>query len=539
MDRSMNSIPTTADIPGSRPRRGARRAALTSLGVACLLSLFGCSLPSLAGRSVSHALPAEEAEQTALGRGIAPDLAQHPGLSGIHPLHDPHDAFAARALLARAAERTLDVQYYIWRNDITGTLLFGELLGAADRGVRVRLLIDDVGTAGLDTELAALTRHPNIEVRLFNPFMLRKPKVLGYVADLKRANRRMHNKSFTADNRATILGGRNVGDEYFGATEGVLFADLDVMAIGPVAKDVSAEFDRYWASASAYPAHDILPRAEQADLDALATRARTLLASPRATEYTQSIQQSPFVRQLMDHTLPLHWVTVTMISDDPAKGLGLAEPSDLLLPQLERALGTIHSSVDLVSAYFVPRASGVDAFGKLVHSGVKVRVLTNSIEATDVPAVHAGYGKRRKAMLERGIQLFEMRSLVPAYAETSDKKFFQRFGSSGASLHAKTFAVDGQRLFVGSFNFDPRSAHLNTEMGFLIDSPEMAQQIVGVFDNQLPRIAYRVELGENGKLRWIGGTGPNAPVYDVEPHTTWYSRALVTFLGWLPIEWLL
>ena len=513
-----------------------KRMALITLGLICMLSLFGCSLPPLEGRTVSSSLSTESAATTPLGTALTPELAAHPGLSGIHPLADPHDAFAARALLARVASRTLDVQYYIWRNDITGTLLFGELLAAAERGVRVRLLLDDIGTSGLDTELAALARHKLIEVRLFNPFTLRKPKVLGYLADLRRANRRMHNKSFTADNRAAIIGGRNVGDEYFGATDGVLFTDLDVLAVGPIAQNVSDDFDRYWASASAYQAQDILPKATQQDLDQLASTAKALLTSPRATEYTQSIKDSTFVTQLMDHTLPLEWVHVKMVSDDPAKGLGLAKKADLLFPKLEAALGTIDSHLDLVSAYFVPRESGVEAFGKLAQSGAQVRILTNSIEATDVPAVHAGYGKRRKALLERGVHLFEMRSLVPPYAETRDKKFFQRFGSSGASLHAKTFAVDNKRIFVGSFNFDPRSAHLNTELGFLIDSPTLAQQLSKTFDNDVPRISYRVQLNKAGDLQWVGGNGPNAQVYDVEPHTTWWSRTVVRFLGWLPIE---
>ena len=518
----------------------ATRAARTAIGIGCLLSLFGCALPPLEGRSVSHALESDAAEQTPLGQSIGPVLAEHPGLSGIHALHDPHDAFAARASLARVATRTLDVQYYIWRNDITGTLLFGELISAANRGVRVRLLIDDVGTAGLDTQLAALTRHPNIEVRLFNPFMLRKPKVLGYLADLRRANRRMHNKSFTADNLASIIGGRNVGDEYFGATDGVLFSDLDVLAIGPIAKEVSADFDRYWASASAYPAEDILPQSEPADFEQLHTDAQALLTSPRAREYTDSIQQTPFVTQLMDRTLPLEWVQVKMVSDDPSKGLGLAEKQQLLLPKLGQALGQIDTSLDLISAYFVPRASGVEAFGKLAESGIKVRILTNAFEATDVPAVHAGYGKRRKALLERGVQLYEMRSLVPAYADTAGKKIFQRFGSSGASLHAKTFAVDGKRIFVGSFNFDPRSAHLNTELGFLIDSPTLAKQFVHVMDTEVPTLSYRVELNGNGDLQWVGGSNTSAPqIYTVEPHTTWFSRTMVRVLGWLPIEGLL
>ncbi len=533
----MSTAAFTAPPPTSATfKKRVARAACTALGISCLLSLLGCSLPPLEGRSVSHALTTTEAAQTPLGQALEPDLAAHPGLSGIHPLHNPLDAFAARALLARAAARTLDVQYYIWRNDITGNLLLGELIEAADRGVRVRLLLDDIGTSGLDAELSAITLHKNIEVRLFNPFMLRKPKPLGYLADLRRANRRMHNKSFTADNLATIIGGRNVGDEYFGATDGVLFSDLDVMAIGPIATDVSNDFDRYWASASAYPVKDILKPAPESTLKQLEADTEALLASSRATEYRESIERSDFVRQLIDHTLPLHWVHVTMVSDDPAKGLGKASRDQLLIPQLEKALGKIESSLDIVSAYFVPTASGVTGLGDLVDHGVKVRVLTNSIEATDVPAVHAGYGKRRKELLERGVILYEMRSLAPAYAETTDKKLFQRFGSSGASLHAKTFAVDGKRLFVGSFNFDPRSALLNTELGFLIDSPELTHQLVDAFDRGVPRLSYRVELDDNKNLRWVGGLGPNAVVYTVEPHTTWWSRAMVTFLGWLPIE---
>ncbi|MBN9407350.1 MAG: phospholipase D family protein, partial [Burkholderiales bacterium] len=254
----------------TRPAALARRLPALLAG----LLLAGCSLPPLAGRSTSAALELPAARDTQLGRALGPELAAHPGLSGIHALDHPHDAFAARVLLARAAERTLDVQYYIWRGDTTGTLLLAELLAAAERGVRVRLLLDDLGTAGLDGPLAAMNGHPRIEVRLFNPFAWRSPKPLGYLADLRRANRRMHNKSFTVDNQASIVGGRNVGDEYFGATSGVLFADLDVLAVGPVVQDVSDDFDRYWASASAYPAERILPAVAPQAVAELAAQAR-------------------------------------------------------------------------------------------------------------------------------------------------------------------------------------------------------------------------------------------------------------------------
>src|SRR5690606_38643909 len=242
--------------------------------------------------------PAESAD-TALGRAIAPRAQAHPGKAGIHALADPHDAFAARVLLARTAQKTLDVQYYIWRGDTTGTLLLDELRAAAQRGVRVRLLLDDNGTGGLDAELAALDSHANIEIRLFNPFLIRTPKSIGYVTDFMRANRRMHNKSFTADNQATIIGGRNVGDEYFGAGEAVLFADLDVLAIGKAAGDVSSDFDRYWASKSSYPVSLILPKVGTTILPQLKARAESMIQSPAAAQYTQAIKDSPFISNML------------------------------------------------------------------------------------------------------------------------------------------------------------------------------------------------------------------------------------------------
>jgi len=228
----------------------------------CLVAAFmaGCGdLPSQEGREASSALV--DTDATPLGQAWAPDVASHPGQSGIYSLEDARDAFAARMHLARAAERSLDVQYYIWKDDLSGKQLFGELAHAADRGVRVRLLLDDNGVSGLDATLAALDAHPNIEVRLFNPFVMRsKWRLLNFLTDFDRLNRRMHNKSFTADNQVTVLGGRNVGDEYFGATDGVVFADLDVMAIGAAVKDVSKQFDQYWASASSYPIDRLVPR---------------------------------------------------------------------------------------------------------------------------------------------------------------------------------------------------------------------------------------------------------------------------------------
>jgi putative cardiolipin synthase len=499
--------------------------------------LTGCGgMPLPEARVPSHALSAPESQATALGRAITPRAQAHPGMSGIFALPDAREAFAARMLLARSAERTLDVQYYIWRRDTTGILLLEALHEAADRGVRVRLLLDDNGTSGLDSELAALDLHPNFEVRLFNPFRVRSAKWLGYVTDFSRANRRMHNKSFTADNQATIVGGRNVGDEYFGATDGVLFSDLDVLAGGPVVQQLSLDFDRYWSSDSSYPVAQILPPVPPSRMDALAAQSRSLAHEAHAAAYMAAVRELPVLRDLVEAKLALQWAPTRMVSDDPAKGLGQASDHSLMLRQLADILGKPTSHVDLVSPYFVPTAQGVDAFVALRERGVTVRVLTNALEATDVPAVHAGYAKRRQRLLRAGVELYELRRQA---AHDEAKMDTGIFGSSGSSLHAKTFAVDAQHVFVGSFNFDPRSVHLNTEQGFVIDSPELARQVDAAFEGPVVAQSYTVKLDANGALYWTEQVGGQTVRHTTEPGTTWWKRASVVLLSWLPIEWLL
>src|SRR5450830_1605265 len=315
--------------------------------------LAGCApLPSLDGRVASSRIA--DTNHTQLGLATAPMAAQHPGVSGIYPLADGRDAFAARALLAAAAQRSLDVQYYIWHEDITGTLLFEALRQAAERGVRVRLLLDDNNTAGMDATLAQLGQQANLEIRLFNPFQLRKPRALAFLGDFSRLNRRMHNKSFTADNQATIVGGRNVGDEYFGAAGDVLFADLDVLAVGPVVDEVSQDFDRYWNSASAYPASLLLTSPVDGDAATIAAEADRIDDTRAAGEYVQALRTSPFVRQMMERTLPFEWAHTRMVSDDPAKVLDKARPGTGVAENLQNLLGVPEKEVDLVSPYFVP-----------------------------------------------------------------------------------------------------------------------------------------------------------------------------------------
>jgi putative cardiolipin synthase len=516
---------------------------LRSLVCGLLIVLAGCaSLPDQSGRTTTQALT--DTAGTHLGRKVAPDAAAHPGLTGVHALVAARDAFAARVLLARAAERSIDAQYYIWRNDISGGLLAEALLQAAERGVRVRLLLDDANTSGLDDVIATLGANPNIEVRLFNPFGsrgLRLPQLLG---DFSRLNRRMHNKSFTVDNQVTVVGGRNVGDEYFGVESVTEFEDLDLLAAGAAVPQVSASFDAYWNSASAYPAKRLL----HAPADGTAERVREgwaeLHRKPEGQLYLEEARATPLVTELAAGSLSLQWSEARVLADNPDKVLQPPERDDMnLLPQLEAALGQTKTELDLVSPYFVPTEAGTQAFTGLVARGVKVRVLTNSLAATDVGPVHAGYSRYRKALLEGGVKLYELKPGARAEQDRPKRQGGSpgggsTGGSSSSSLHAKTFAVDRSRIFVGSFNFDPRSARLNTEMGLVVQSPELSVRLSDAFENSIPRQAYEVRLSGD-KLQWIERSGADTVVHDSEPETSSLRSLWVHFLSVMPIEWLL
>jgi putative cardiolipin synthase len=448
------------------------------------------------------------------------------------------DAFAARVILASVAEKSLDIQYYIWHVDQTGLLLFEAARRAADRGVRVRILLDDANTGGQDEIVAALDAHPNIEVRLYNPFVPRAPRVVNLLTDFARVNRRMHNKSFTADNQVTIVGGRNVGNEYFGAGDAVAFTDLDVLAVGVAVRDVSNEFDLYWNSASAYPAARLVATPSESDARSLLDgKFAAVHADPSSGQYIDALEHTLLVQQLIAGKLPFDWARTRLVRDDPAKTLDTNGRADvLLLTNLLPAIGRPDSAFDLVSPYFVPAEAGTAALVQAAQRGVRVRVLTNSLAATDVAAVHAGYVKRRCELLRAGVHLYEFR---PSNRQREDDEL--RLGSSGSvQLHAKTFALDRERIFVGSFNFDPRSARLNTEMGLVIESPSLASRLSTAFDDQVPKSAYEVRLTADGRCaEWIERTPAGEVRYETDPKTSGARRAWIDFLSILPIDWLL
>ncbi len=506
---------------------------LAALGVGC------GSLPSLDGRIASTAL--SDTAGTRLGKAAASSLAANPGKTGIHPLAMGHDAFAARILLAASADKSLDVQYYIWNADQVGSLMFEALWQAAERGVRVRLLLDDMNTGGLDSIIATLDAHPNIEVRLYNPFLQRGSRWVGFLSDFTRLNRRMHNKSFTADNQVSVVGGRNVGNEYFDAGSGIVFADFDVMAVGPAVLEVSRTFDLFWNSASAYPAALIVGAARAGGEGELKERFATVAKDPESRAFIEAVRTTRLLNDLLEGRLSLEWTRAQLLSDDPAKTLATTEQPDVLLfPKLVRAMGTPQKSLDLISPYFVPGDEGTAALVGLARSGVKVRVLTNSLASSESATVFAGYAKRRLDLLRAGVVLYEMKptGVIPRRSRREDKP---GFGSSGsAALHAKTFGVDSQRLFVGSFNFDQRSARLNTEMGLVIDSPSQTRMLAQFFDTAVAQLAYEVQLRPDGKgMTWIERTDAGEQRHASDPGATWFSRFGVGVMSTLPIDWML
>jgi len=473
---------------------------------------------------------------SALVEASADLAAEHPGESGLRVLSSGEEAFAARMALVRRASRSIDARYYIWEGDLTGRMLLAEIVAAADRGVRVRLLVDDNPTAGLDPMWGAAAAHPNIAVRLFNPMTIRAVRSANYLFDFPRLNRRMHNKSLTVDDAVTIVGGRNVGDEYFGAGTDGLFIDLDMLAVGAIVPEVVRDFERYWSSEAAYPAGAILPPSASTGLAGLRDPAfadAVLAARYRAAADSAAASLTPEAGEGA-----LLWARAELVSDNPAKAHDKASRADLLAARIVPLIAGARERIDLVSGYFVPGRRGAEWLSGLARKGVRVRIVTNSIQVTDVPVVHAGYAPYRAELLTAGAELYEARPLGVRELAAGDLGQ-TRFSGGGESVHAKTFAVDGRYVFVGSFNFDPRSALLNCEMGLVIDAPELAEMLAGALDRGLPDHSYRLSQGEDGSLRWNERSGGNERIHTSEPGTTAPARALVWAMSKLPIEWML
>ncbi len=503
-----------------------------------LLWLAGCArLP------VNPALPERAFTDTAatpLGRAWAAHPESRRGLNAFQLLDNGLDAFVARAALADVARRGIDLQYYMIHDDHVGTLLLGRLLAAADRGVRVRILLDDIDEGHRDFNIAVFARHPNIEVRLFNPFGRNTARLWQFVTGFGRQTRRAHNKSFTVDGVATIVGGRNIGDEYFERDPRLAFQDLDLLAVGPLAREVEASFDEYWNHPLSYPIEVLAgSKPTAADFARLRQELARKLAAMEDSDYLRRLRASALAERLRSGRLDFVWGRGRVLADHPDK---LRQPTDQsqgwLFPGLLPWLESARRELILVSPYFVPGRKGVALLRELSERGVEVRVLTNSLASTDVTIVHAGYQRYRKALLQAGVELWELDDQTPGAARKGLTKGYT--GKSRHSLHTKAMVVDRRVAFIGSLNLDPRSVVQNTEIGILVEAPAIARAMAETIDSRLPEAAFRLILAADAdgrqRLVWLRRRDGRLLRLTHEPHVGVLRRILVRMLGWLPIE---
>ena len=462
---------------------------------------------------------------TELGRAAQRWLHSVDKDCGVYRLDSGRDALGIRLGLIDRAECSVDIQSYLIRDDVSGNLVGLRLAAAAERGVRIRLLMDDALTNEIDAGLLSLDDHDNIEVRVFNPFPRRRSRLISFIANFNILNRRMHNKSFTVDNQVTIVGGRNLADEYFrsgGATE---FIDEDLLAIGAVVDDVSDGFDEYWNSPEAIPVNVFGALVPHGSIHDSTAEGRRYIARHGGGTFFQSVDDT-LARDLLEGRLPLVAAAASVVLDYPDKVRLLGpRPDSITSVFLQQMVSAATTEVIVISPYFVPEKQGVEFLAGLVSRGVRVIVVSNSLASTNHTSVHAVYARYRKPLLKQGVELYELRPHV----DSTDT-------STTLTLHSKIAVVDREKLFVGSFNLDPRSLYLNTEMGLAVDSTELAGEMSRSILDSLPEIAYKLELSPKGRLQWLLRTGSGDEVITTEPKTTWWRRFKTRLMSFLPIE---
>lgn len=504
-----------------------------------MLMLGGCALlPNNSARETSSAYT--NIDNPVLDRLWDHASRQGKDISGFTLLDNGLDAFVARAVLAQLAVRSIDTQYYMIHGDDVGNLFIGQLLQAADRGVRVRVLLDDISEGRRDLDIALFDMHPNIEVRVFNPFGRNVRRIWQYVTGFGRQTRRAHNKSFTVDGKATILGGRNIGDEYFSHDPELDFQDLDVLAVGPVAAETSQAFDLYWNHELSYPASLLFDtQLDEAASIQRKNRFEKKIASLNDSPYIGRLKDSDLMKKLRDGKASLAWGPGKVYVDPPDKLLRkVGDRSYQMFTELLPYLRNAREELTIFSPYFVPGKKGVQFLKTLRKRGVRVSILTNSLSSTDVSIVHAGYSRYRKDLLRAGIGLWELNK-VTSKAERKARKA-GRIGSSKFSLHAKAFVVDRKIMFIGSLNLDPRSVSQNTEIGVVFETPALAERVVENFEKGIEDAAFHLELkqDEYGReyILWHGRVNGKQTTLDHEPYTGFFKRLGIGLMRWLPIE---
>ena len=459
--------------------------------------------------------------------------------SGFYLLSENTDAFVARFALATMAEKTLDIQYYIIHNDASGQYLAYAILTAADRGVHVRILVDDINLSGRDSKLKMLSQHKNIEIRIFNPLVNRDWfRNIEIIINLNSAGRRMHNKVFITDNSAAIIGGRNIGDEYFDDRKNLNFVDLDLLTIGPIVNEISSSFNEYWNSRWATPIESLSKaRIARKKIMAFRRNLKDKWHRIKNTQHFDSLKKSDFTQKLLNKEIPFIWAEAELFYDPPEKlTYTHRNKTNLLHPKVMPFIERARKEILMSSPYFVPGKIGADWLFSKKQQGTEINILTNSLSATDVIAVHAGYKKYRSELIKENIKLFELKS--------SAHKLFSKTirilsGASRTSLHAKYIIVDQQYVFIGSSNIDPRSNALNTEIGIMINSKDLAQQTANLFTHATSLDnSYQLSINNNG-LMWKTKVNGQITTYTGEPNTSILRKIATFILGLLPIESLL
>ncbi len=472
---------------------------------------------------------------------LAKNVSKNNHQSGFHLLSDNTDAFVARFALATLAEKTLDIQYYIMHQDASGQYLGYAILSAADRGVKVRILVDDINISGRDSNFKMLSQHENIQIRIFNPLTNRDwLRHIELLINLKRAGRRMHNKAFIADNASAIIGGRNIGDEYFDARNKLNFVDLDLLTIGPIVNDITTSFNDYWHSHWATPIEEISKaRVARKQLLKLRRNLKDKWHHARNTEYFQSLKQASLTQKIINKKIDFTWADADLFYDRPEK-LCKEQPEHTthIGPQVMPYFNRAEKELLVATPYFVPGKRGVQWFSEKKKQGVDIKILTNSLAATDVTAVHAGYKKYRKQLLARGIHLFELKPTAKGLRSKTSKILE---GSKQASLHAKYMVVDRQYVFIGSANLDPRSGLLNTEIGVMVNSRALAEKTTELFNRSASlENSYRLQLDKNNdSLSWLTRKDEKEITFVQEPDAGFARKLAVFLISLLPIENLL
>ncbi len=511
--------------------------------VTFLLALASCAPIRLTGPA-EPSQAYDRPQETTLGRAIASEQARHAGLSGFRLLNNGSSALVTRGVLADLAERSIDLQYFIFDADDIGAFIADRLLAAANRGVRVRMIIDDYQSQTRDATLARLDAHPNIEIRVYNPYPDRALwRPMQMLLDLDRLGRRMHNKVYAVDGQTAILGGRNLSNHYFEGEGETNFRDVDVLASGPVVKDVLRQFDSYWNNPVVVPVTAFNATATPGPVTELPPELHKFIDAEHGPFAEYLRRQEEIRARMLQPATEFIWAQAIAVAEPPVRqGADAAKPSAEVARTLAIQRQTAGSELVMQTAYFVPGDNGVKALTDLVQRGVRVRVMTNSLVTTDVPAVHAGYSRYREALIAGGVELHEYR---PDANRPAPKGHLLRLGRSESALHAKVIVHDQRMVWIGSANFDPRSRRLNTETGLLIDSTNLAGQLLKTMERDFgSQQSWKLSLetdatGGMKRLSWNGMQNGKIIKLDREPDAGLLKRFGVLLFSLLPIEELL